>query len=291
MKVTAALCMGNLCCSNENCNELIHGFAPALIQALVEHQSPLVRDVKLQHAILGALRNLAVSPEGRQVLLDCGILEPCLNLMAGLNLTPITHPVVMKLLALLRLLVDSEQKVSHQLGQERPDVLAQIISYGNFEGAGPGPKAESGRLLAGILKNCQSKAGMRNVIRMGGLPSVTVMLHSSHARMANEALVALTTLTACLASSDDEGDRELVHRHLHTDLVINGIKRCLNNSEFPAGMHANAATFTKALLKVETSAFKQMLQDLSLRSECGLDDDQKLSQMPKEVQDLVKLIL
>ena len=32
------------------------------IQALKDHQAPLVRDVKLQHAILGALRNLAVSP-------------------------------------------------------------------------------------------------------------------------------------------------------------------------------------------------------------------------------------
>lgn len=280
--------MGNLCCSNENCRELINLFAPALIQALEDHQAPLVRDVKLQHAILGALRNLAVAPEGRQVLVQHGIVPPCLDLIAGLNLTPITHPVVMKLMATLRLLVDTPDKgVSIQLCQDRPDVLAQIIAYGNHEGAGPGPKAESGRLLAGMLKNCQSKQAMKNIMNMGGLPSVTVMLHSSHPRMLNEALVSLTTLAGSLAGSDDTEDHHLVHRHLHTDLVINGVKKCLNNTELPSGIHANAATFTKALLLVHKSEFVQMLNDMSFREEC-LSDTDKLETMPKEVQELAQ---
>lgn len=34
LKVTAALSMGNLCCSSKNCGELIGLFSPALIQAL-----------------------------------------------------------------------------------------------------------------------------------------------------------------------------------------------------------------------------------------------------------------
>jgi len=287
LKVTAALSMGNLCCSSQNCQELIGVFPPVLIQALKDHQAPLVRDVKLQHAILGALRNLAVSPAGRHVLLENDILPPCLDLISGLSLTPITHPVVMKLLATLRLLVESEASVSICLGESRPDVLAQIINYGNHEGAGPGPKAESGRLLAGILKNCQSKKAMKNVINMGGLPSITVMLHSSHARMLNEAIVSLTTLTASLASSEETSDQALVHRHLHTDLVINGVIKCLNNADLPGGLHANAATYVKALLKVETDAFKQMLKDMNFVQQCNCFSDQsKLSSMPKEVQDL-----
>jgi len=193
----------------------------------------------------------------------------------------------MKLLATLRLLVESEVSVSVCLGESRPDVLAQIINYGNHEGAGPGPKAESGRLLAGILKNCQSKKAMKNVINMGGLPSVTVMLHSSHARMLNEAIVSLTTLTASLASSEESSDQALIHRHLHTDLVINGVIKCLNNGDLPAGLHANGATFIKALLKVETDAFKQMLKDMNFITQCNCFADQsKLSSMPKEVQDL-----
>merc|ERR1712079_325123 len=88
MGVTAALSMGNLCCSSQNCQELIGIFCPVLIQALKDHQAPLVRDVKLQHAILGALRNLAVAPEGRHILLENDILPPCLDLISGLSLTP-----------------------------------------------------------------------------------------------------------------------------------------------------------------------------------------------------------
>lgn len=270
---------------------MIEVFTPSLIEALKDHQAPLVRDVKLQHAILGALRNLAVAPEGRQILLQNGIMAPCLDLVAGLSLTPITHPVVMKLLATLRLLVETDDSaVSLQLSEERPDVLAQIITFGNHEGAGPGPKAESGRLLAGILKNCKSSAAMRNVINMGGLPSITVMLHSSHARMLNEAVVALTTLTATLAASSSSEDQDLVHRHLHTDLVINGVKKCLNNEELPVGLHSNGATFMKALLQVQPAEFKQMLQDMNFYQECCFADHDKLSKRPKEVQDLAALI-
>jgi hypothetical protein len=44
--------------------------------------------------------------------------------------------------------------------------------------------------------------------------------------MVNEALVALTVMTATLTCSGDADDAMLVHRHLHIDLVINGIKRC-----------------------------------------------------------------
>ena len=174
-------------------------------------------------------------------------------------------------------------------------------SFPNNIGAGPGPKAESGRLLAGILKNCQSKKAMRNVINMGGLPSVTVMLHSSHARMLNEAIVALTTLTASLAASsvasseassaEDAADQTLIHRHLHTDLVINGVIKCLNNSDLPAGLHANGATFIKALLKVETEAFKQMLNDMTFVQQCKcFDDPEKFSSLPKEVQELFAVL-
>ncbi len=52
-KVTAALCLGNLCCNAKNCQDVIHKVAPALISALGEHQQALVRNVKLQHSILG----------------------------------------------------------------------------------------------------------------------------------------------------------------------------------------------------------------------------------------------
>ena len=196
----------------------------------------------------------------------------------------------MRLLGTLRLLVDSEKVASVSIAEERVDVLAQIIAYGNHENAGPGPKAESGRLIAGLLKNCHSVKGMKNVMNMGGLPAVTVMLHSSHARMLNEALVSLTILSSALASSSDDGDHDLLHRHLHTDLIINAVKRCLTNNDLADGLKANAATFLKSLLQVRRQEFGQMLKDMTFIEECGLNDKDKLDQMPKEVKDLVALL-
>lgn len=117
--------------------------------------------------------------------------------------------------------------------------------------------------------------------------------------MLNEAIVALTTLTASLAASseassaEDAADQTLIHRHLHTDLVINGVIKCLNNSDLPAGLHANGATFIKALLKVETEAFKQMLNDMTFVQQCKCFDDpdpEKLSSLPKEVQELFAVL-
>ena len=155
---------------------MIHKVAPALIETLAGHQTALIRDVKLQHALLGkvfaicpiqtnrstpatlgALRNLAVAPEGRPVLLEHGVLPPCLELIQGLSLTPITQPVIMKLMATLRLLVEGSKHVSQEIGETKTAVLSQIINFGLVDAGGPGPKAESGRLLAGVLKNSHSK--------------------------------------------------------------------------------------------------------------------------------------
>lgn len=100
---------------------------------------------------------------------------------------------------LFRLLVDSEEEVRTVLGETRPDLLLQIINYSNHEG--PGPKAESGRLLAAIIKKGQNQKAMKNIIEMGGLPAITVMLHSSHPIMVNESLMSLTILTTTFANS------------------------------------------------------------------------------------------
>ena len=45
------------------------------------HPSP--GELKLQHAVLGALRNLAVNPVARRQLVAMGLLDPCLQLSQG----------------------------------------------------------------------------------------------------------------------------------------------------------------------------------------------------------------
>ena len=132
---------------------------------------------------------------------------------------------------------------------------------------------------------------MKNVMNLGGLPAVTVMLHSNHARMLNEALVSLTILSSTLAASSEASDHDLLHQHLHTDLTINAVKRSLTNTDLADGLKANAATFLKSLLQVHTQEFQQMLAQMNFCQECGLDQPDKLSAMPKEVQDLAAVLM
>ena len=90
-----------------------------------------------------------------------------------------------------------------------------------------------------------------SIVSLGGVPHLTTMLMSSHVRMLNEALIALTVLAAVL-------DEAAVHAQLHTDLVINGVKRCLGNADHPVEVRANACTFATRLLESRTEEFRQV---------------------------------
>ena len=96
---------------------------------------------------------------------------------------------------------------------------------------------------------------MENIVAVGGLAHVTTMLMSTHVRMLNEALISLSVLSVTL-------DADTVHAQLHTDLVINGIKKCLESESVPAEVKKNALTLTSKLLDVKTDEFKKMLTDL-----------------------------
>lgn len=72
LKVAASLAIGNFACSEENCVQLMeNNTSHVLISLLKAHQNPNT-DLKLQHALLGSLRNLAVAARARKQLLDQG---------------------------------------------------------------------------------------------------------------------------------------------------------------------------------------------------------------------------
>jgi hypothetical protein len=72
LKVTASLAIGNFACSEQNCMQLMENKTSNLLISLLKaHQNPN-EDLKLQHALLGAVRNLAVSEKARKQLLEQG---------------------------------------------------------------------------------------------------------------------------------------------------------------------------------------------------------------------------
>jgi hypothetical protein len=57
-------------------------------------------------------------------------------------------------------------------------------------------------------------------------------------------------------------DADTVHAQFHTDLVINGIKKCLENGDVPVEIRSNTCTFASNLLNSKPEEFRQMLNDM-----------------------------
>ena len=73
LKVTAGLAIGNFACNEEHTTQLMENkTSVTLIGLLKQHQNVNGGDLKLQHALLGTVRNLAVNPGARKQLLDQG---------------------------------------------------------------------------------------------------------------------------------------------------------------------------------------------------------------------------
>ena len=72
LETCAALAIGNFACNETHCTELVsNGTSSTLIQLLGIRQNSF-EYLKLQHALLGALKNLAVAPSSRLILLQQG---------------------------------------------------------------------------------------------------------------------------------------------------------------------------------------------------------------------------
>jgi hypothetical protein len=74
LKVAASLAIGNFACNDEHTSQLMENkTSVVLISLLKSHQNPH-SDLKLQHAVLGSVRNLAVNEAARKQLLEQGTL-------------------------------------------------------------------------------------------------------------------------------------------------------------------------------------------------------------------------
>ena len=80
LETCATLAVGNFACNETHCTDLVsNGTSAALIRLLGMRQNSF-EYLKLQHALLGALKNLSVAPSSRLILLQQGILFQGLNI-------------------------------------------------------------------------------------------------------------------------------------------------------------------------------------------------------------------
>ncbi|GIZ01816.1 rap1 GTPase-GDP dissociation stimulator 1-B [Caerostris extrusa] len=94
----------------------------------------------MQHAVLAALRNLAIPAQNKAAMVKLGIVT---NLIDMMNVE--TFPVVFKLLGTLRMLLDKQEEVAKSVG-ENLEFVKRLVSWSSVEDH-PGVKGGSNKIV------------------------------------------------------------------------------------------------------------------------------------------------
>lgn len=170
--------------------------------------------MRLQHALLSALRNLVIPKPNKAPIIKAGLVETILPMLQ-------IHqpPVVFKLLGTLRMTVDGQEKLALEL-LRNTQLIDQLVfwskscDYANVTG-------ESLRLMAWLVKHAYYQnrnatatasasggsvtgaiaddSSLKAFVRTNGAVECMInMLTSQHLVMQNEALIALSIISVVL---------------------------------------------------------------------------------------------
>lgn len=191
--------------------------------AILSKNNGIDDEMKLQHALLSALRNLVIPKENKSVIIKAGLVETILPMLK-------IHqaPVVYKLLGTLRMLIDGQPELAHRL-LENATLIQQLIEWCQSSECSS-VTGESFRLMAWLIKHAYkdtasnigggggggtsktastsppstNRSSLRAFIKnVGSVQSMVTMLSSQHLVMQNEALIALCIMSSLFISSTD----------------------------------------------------------------------------------------
>ncbi|KFM67427.1 Rap1 GTPase-GDP dissociation stimulator 1, partial [Stegodyphus mimosarum] len=97
------------------------------LRSLLKKHSGRDGDIRMQHAVLSALRNLAIPVQNKAEMVKLGVVD---NLVEMMNVE--TFPVVFKLLGTLRMLLDKQEGVAIKVG-ENLDFVKRLVGWCNVE--------------------------------------------------------------------------------------------------------------------------------------------------------------
>lgn len=169
--------------------------------------------MRLQHALLSTLRNLVIPKQNKPIIIKVGLVQTILPMLD-------IHepPVVYKLLGTLRMIIDGQIALAHELLQNK-HLIEQLVKWSKSSDCSS-VTGESYRLMAWLIKHAYRSASptttttaasqpppssITSVINAsadhsslktfigidGAIESMITMLTSQHLVMQNEALVAL----------------------------------------------------------------------------------------------------
>lgn len=105
LQITAVLAMGNFARTDTHCKHMVEQGIHRKLLKLLQTNGDRSGDIRCQHALLSALRNLVIPADNKSLILADGLIDvlyPMLDIP--------TFPVVFKLLGTLRIVIDGQSK-------------------------------------------------------------------------------------------------------------------------------------------------------------------------------------
>uniref|UniRef100_A0A0A9YZP0 Rap1 GTPase-GDP dissociation stimulator 1-B n=2 Tax=Lygus hesperus TaxID=30085 RepID=A0A0A9YZP0_LYGHE len=196
LQVTAVLAMANFARTDKHCIQMVNlGVSKQLLASLTQNNTSDAK-IRLQHALLGALRNLVIPAENKVIVLQQGLFQaiyPMFNIP--------TFPVVFKLLGTLRMVIDGQPEAASELGKKE-EVISKLVEWCTTDDH-PGVQGEANRLLAWIIKNSRDREVIGKIVSCGGIECLVKMTQSEFVVMQAEAFLALH-LTGAIRGQDAE---------------------------------------------------------------------------------------
>lgn len=236
LQVAAVLATGNFARSDTHCQLMVTQGVHKQLLRLLKKNSSTDGNIRFQHALLSAVRNLVIPTVNKPIMLDDGLIDvvyPMLEIP--------TFPVVFKLLGTLRIVIDGQQEAASLLGNKE-DLVKRVVEWCNTEDH-PGVQGEANRLIAWLVTNSRDKDVVTLIVKHGAMEHLVKMVTAPHALMQNEALLSLTVMAAMALK---ECENELVK----TDVGA-GLGKFFETSaqtlELP--IIENALTFANMIIK------------------------------------------
>lgn len=249
LQITAVLAMGNFARTDIHCERMVAQGVHRKLLRLMSENNNRTCDIRLQHALLSALRNLVIPAANKPIVLADELIDivyPMLDIP--------TFPVVFKLLGTLRIVIDGQQEAATSLGR-RDGLIKKVVEWCSTEDH-PGVQGEANRLIAWLIKNSRDKEVIESVIKHGAVKYLVKMLTAQHALMQNEAVISLTILaTVSLLESE-----QLIIEAEIGQTMCKFLEQDGSNVEL--AMIYNALSLTESLIK--SDAVKQHLQKAEL---------------------------
>ncbi|XP_076034055.1 visceral mesodermal armadillo-repeats isoform X2 [Oratosquilla oratoria] len=193
LQIAGALAMGNFARSDAHCIQMVQGGIAEKLLTLLSSHNTGDGDIRLQHALLAALRNLSIAKENKGTLISQGVLDVLLPMAKQVE----TFPVVFKLLATLRMVIDGQSEAAIKVGS-CTELIDKLVLWCGINDH-PGVQGEASRLVAWVIKNCQgNKEVLEGLVNAGCLGPLVFMLGSEHPVMVNEAALALTLVASSI---------------------------------------------------------------------------------------------